>query len=175
MKNACLLLLLCVAGFCVTAGAEENKPLSAFPPSDFHFSGTWDCSGTFRSNAVHKSIFSGASIVADKWLELAEQDVQPATGYTAKYLIGYDSAAKHLVEFDANNFGAAVYTSDEGWRNNVLTMTSGISQDPKASYAANRFLYSITGADSFTVEWQISKTADLNWQRGDFLACKRRS
>lgn len=174
MKNACLLSLLYICALCAVAGAQDQKPLSAFPPAPFQFSGTWDCSGTFRNNAAHKSVFTGASIVGDKWLELAEQDVQPATGYLAEYLIGYDSQEKHLIEFDANNFGAAVYTSNEGWQNNVLTMTSRISQDPKAPYAANRFLYSVTGPDSFTVEWQISKTADLNWQRGDYLSCKHR-
>jgi hypothetical protein len=34
--------------------------------------------------------------------------VEPATGYVAKYLIGYDTEHKKLVEFDANNFGAAL-------------------------------------------------------------------
>lgn len=167
------LLILFAGVFCAPAWAAD-KPLSVFPPSDFHFSGTWDCSGTFRNNSAHKSTFTGTSILAGKWLELTEQDVEPATGYLAKYLVGYDPQEKHLVEFDANNFGAAIYTSNEGWQNNVLTMTSQVSQDPKAPYAANRFLYSVTGPDTFTVEWQISKAADLNWQRGDFLSCKRR-
>jgi hypothetical protein len=102
------------------------------------------------------------------------QDVEPATGYLAKYLIGYDSQQKHLVEFDANNFGAATYTSAEGWQNHVLTMTSPISADAKAPYAANRFLYSVTGANAFTVDWQISKTAILSWTAADHLACKQR-
>jgi hypothetical protein len=31
----------------------------------------------------------------------------------------------------------------------VLTMTSPISEDEKAAYAANRFLYSVNGADAF--------------------------
>jgi hypothetical protein len=101
--------------------------------------------------------------------------VQPATGYVAKYLIGYDAQRKQLVEFDANNFSAATYTSDQGWSNGVLTMTSPVSQDAGAAYVANRFVYSITGPDAFTVDWQISKTAVLNWVPGDHLACKRKT
>jgi len=103
-----------------------------------------------------------------------EQDIQPATGYLAKYLIGYDPQQKHLVEFDANNFGAAVYSSEQGWQDHVLTKTSPVSEDVKAPYAANRFLYSSTGPDAFTVDWQISKAAALNWTPADHLACKRR-
>jgi hypothetical protein len=55
----------------------------------------------------------------------------------------------------------------------VLTMTSPVSDDPKAPYAANRFLYSITAPDTFTVEWQVSRTSTLQWTPGDRLVCKR--
>ncbi|MFY9746319.1 MAG: hypothetical protein WA891_13890 [Acidobacteriaceae bacterium] len=114
-------------------------------------------------------------ILDGKWIELSEQDVAPATGYTAKYLIGYDAQQKRLVEFDANNFGAATYSSEAGWRDGTLTMVSPVVQDPTAAYVANRFLYSITGPDTFTVDWQISKTAALDWIPSDHLACKRRT
>ena len=82
------------------------------------------------------------------------------------------------MEFDANNFGAAVYTSDEGWHDGVLIMTSPVlhdtkAPDTKAPYVANRFLFSIHGPDNFTVDWQISKTAALDWTQSDHLACKR--
>lgn len=167
------LLLVCVLTSMPCAIAQEQKPLSAIPDG-FSITGTWDCEGIFRGTQIHKAVFTGAVILADKWLELTEQDVQPATGYTAKYLIGYDRHQKQLVEFDANNFGAAVYTSDDGWKNHVLAMTSPISQDPKAAFAANRFLYTITGPDTFTVDWQISQTANLSWTQSDHLACKRR-
>jgi hypothetical protein len=50
----------------------------------------------------------------EKWPELTDKDVEPATGYVAKYLIGYHAQQKGLVEFDANNFGAAVYSSARG-------------------------------------------------------------
>jgi hypothetical protein len=53
-------------------------------------------------------------------------------------------------------------------------MTSPVSQDAEASYAANRFRYSLTGEDTFTVDWQISKTLALNWTPADHLVCKRR-
>src|ERR1700690_1545291 len=104
MRIACGCLLL--LGF--AALAQEKKPLSAIPEG-FQFFGRWDCEGTFRNNKVHKAVFIGSLILGDKWLELTEQDIEPATGYLAKYLIGYDSEQKHLVEFDANNFGAATY------------------------------------------------------------------
>jgi hypothetical protein len=167
------LLLLGFAASISRAPAQEKKPLSA-APEGFQFVGTWDCEGTFRNNKVHKAIFTGSLILGDKWLELSEQDVEPTTGYLAKYLIGYDSEQKRLVEFDANNFGAATYSSQEGWQNHVLTMTSPISDDSKAPYAGNRFLYSITGPNTFTVDWQISKTATLSWTQADHLACRRR-
>jgi len=155
------------------AFAQDAKPLSAVP-SNFQFSGTWDCEGAFANKQVHKSTYTGATILGGKWLELSEEDLQPATGYLAKYLIGYDPQQKKLVEFDANNFGAAVYSSDEGWQNNTLTMTSPISQDPKAPYAANRFVFSITGKDTFSIDWQISKKIPLEWITADHLGCNRR-
>lgn len=167
------LLVLCVG--CRILLAQDSGTLSAVPSGGFQFTGIWNCEGSFGNGAIHKSVYTGATILGGKWLELTERDVQPATGYLAKYLIGYDSSEKHLVEFDANNFGAAVYSSDKGWEANSLTMTSPISQDAKAAYAANRFLYSVTGADTFTVDWQVSKTANLQWQPSDHLACKRSS
>ena len=176
LRNLGLCLLFLGSIFSLSsAPAQEAKPLAALPPEGFQFTGTWDCEGAFRNAQVHKSTFTGAVVVGGKWLELAEQDIQPATGYLAKYLIGYDAQQKRLVEFDANNFSAATYTSDEnGWQNHVLTMTSPVSSDPKAAYAANRFLYTVAGQDTFTVDWQISKTATLNWVQADHLACKRR-
>jgi hypothetical protein len=52
-------------------------------------------------------------------------------------------------------------------------MASPVSSDPKAPYAANRFVYSLSGADSFTVDWQVSKTAALEWVQADHLSCRR--
>ena len=153
--------------------AQNAPPLSPLPPENFQFSGSWDCEGTFRGGQVHKSSYTGAIVLGGKWLELGETDLQPATHYVAEYLIGYDSQQKRLVEFDANNFGAAVYTSEDGWRDGVLIMTSPVLQDTKAPYAANRFMFSIHGPDNFTVDWQISKTAALEWIQSDHLACKR--
>jgi hypothetical protein len=167
-----LVPILCLLGFAAPALPQANKPPSVLPPDGFDFTGNWDCAGAFRNNTVHKSTFTGAVILDGKWLELTEKDVQPATGYVAKYLIGYDPQQKLFVEFDANNFGAATYSSSTGWQNHVLTMTSPVSPDAKP-YAANRFLYSTTGTDSFTVDWQISKTAALDWIASDHLVCKR--
>lgn len=176
MRNLCFCLLFLSSIFSFSsAPAQETKPLAALPPEGFQFTGTWDCEGAFRNAQAHKSTFTGAVVVGGKWLELTEQDIQPATGYLAKYLIGYDAQQKRLVEFDANNFSAATYTSDDnGWQNHILTMTSPVSSDPKAAYAVNRFVYTVAGQDAFNVDWQISKTATLNWVQADHLACKRR-
>jgi hypothetical protein len=176
MKNVygCLFLLYCFA-LSWTAVAQEKKAISAFPPDGFQFSGTWDCEGAMGNGKAHKSIFTGTTILDGKWLELTEQDVEPVTGYVAKYLIGYDSQRGYLVEFNANNFGAATYTSAEGWNSRVLVMTSPVSQDSKASISAERYLYSITYPTTFTVDYQVSKTSALVWKPGDHLVCKRRS
>jgi len=165
---------VCVAAVTVRAQAALSPSLSALPQG-FQFSSSWDCEGSFRNGQVHKSTFTGSVVVGGKWLELTEQDVEPATGYVAEYLIGYDADQKRLVEFDANNFSAATYSSEEGWKGGVLTMTSPISRNEKAPYAANRFVYTLAGTDSFTVDWQISKTAALNWVGADHLACRRRA
>lgn len=166
--------VVCCVCFAAAAGNAQPAP-SPLPPQDFQFAGTWDCEGSFRNAQVHKSTFTGAIVVGGKWLQLTEQDVQPATGYIAEYLIGYDAEQKRLVEFDANNFSAATYSSEEGWKGGVLTMTSPVSRNEKAPYAANRFVYSIAGGDSFTVDWQISKTQALDWVGADHLACRRRA
>jgi hypothetical protein len=175
MRFVCgFMLFLYSAAWTSAALAQDSKPFSVIPPDGFQFTGTWDCTGAFRNAKVHKATFTGSTILGGKWLELTEQDIEPTTGHLAKYLIGYDSQQKHLVEFDANNFGAATYASEQGWQNRVLTMTSPVSQDTKAPYLVNRFVYSITGQDTFTVDWQISKTAALDWTQADHLACIRK-
>lgn len=74
------------------------------------------------------------------------------------------------MEFDANNFAAAAYTSDEdGWRNGVLTMISAASTDDKAPFAVNRFVCSVADQDTFTVDWEICKTSNFNWVLSDHL------
>jgi hypothetical protein len=170
--------LAATAGFLasLSAGtAQENKPFSVLPPNDFQFSGKWNCKGSFRGGKVHESAFAGDVILNGKWIELTEKDTVPATGYVAKYLIGYDPEQKRFIEFDANNFGAATYVSEAGWQDQVLTMTSPLSSDPKASYILNRFQYTIQAKDAFTVDWQISRTATPDWTPADHLDCKRAS
>lgn len=173
---SCVLLAACALSI-FQAFAQDRKVLDPFPVDGFQFTGTWSCEGEFRNNKakVHKSIYTGGVILGGKWLELTEQDTEPATGYQAKYLIGYDPLQKQLVEFDANNFGAAVYSSGNGWQKEVLVMTSPISRDVGAPYVANRFVYTITGKDSFTVDWHISRTSDLKWVPADHLSCERKS
>lgn len=88
--------------------SHDRGALSQLPEGGFQFTGTWSCQGAFRNNKVHRSIYQGALILDGKWLELTERDTEPASGYVAKYLIGYDPQQKRLVEFDANSFGAGV-------------------------------------------------------------------
>jgi hypothetical protein len=151
----------------------QTGPASAFPSGGFTFAGDWKCQGTFRGGKPHESTFTGKTVVGDNWIELSEVDTLPATGYVAKYLIGVDAEHHQLVEFDANNFGAATYSSRDGWVGNGLTMTSSVSDNPSASYAMNRFTYTVAGANSFTIDWQISKTAEPKWTTADHLECKR--
>ena len=158
--------------FCFHAWGQEKKHLSAIP-NGFQFSGAWDCEGAMGNGKVHKSAFHGAVILDGTWLELTERDIEPATGYVAKYLIGFDSRTGGLVEFDANNFSAATYASSDGWTNGALTMTSPVSDDPKAPYSANRFVYTMASANAFTVDWQISRDRGLTWKAGDHLGCYR--
>jgi hypothetical protein len=167
--------ILSVVVLCASSGQlRAQKPAPPPQPDDFSFAGSWDCEGIFRGGKVHQSKFVGMTILDGKWLELTEEDIVPATGYKAKYLIGYDSQQKRFVEFDANNFGAAVYTSEAGWVEHVLTMTSTVDSDPKAAYALNRFVYTTTGKYSFTVDWQISRNGSApEWVGADHLVCKR--
>ena len=157
--------------FVISATCQDSKTIPVFPEG-LDFRGNWICAGAFGNGKVHRSTFAGTAVIDGKWLELSETDVEPATGYVAKYLIGYDGQQKRLVEFDANNFGAATYSSNDGWLNNVLTMTSPITTQD-SSYAANRFLYTVEDANTFTVDWQISKTANLKWLPSDHLVCHR--
>lgn len=168
----CLYLAFVLAAGSV-AIAQSPKPLAVLPGNGFMLTGDWKCEGQFGNGKPHKATFTGATILGDKWIELTERDVEPATGYLAKYLIGYDPQQARLVEFDANNFGAAVYSSDRGWQNGVLTMTSPISQDTKAAYAANRFIYTVLAGGSFSVDWQIEKTPASAWVQADHLVCNR--
>jgi hypothetical protein len=172
MRTLPALLAVCLASSSAPiAQAQQAAPSGV--PANFQFAGSYTCTGAFGNGKVHRSTYTGAVTLGGKWLQLTEQDVEPATGYLAEYLIGYDPQRKRLVEFDANNFGAATYASEAGWSNGVLTMASPVSSDPKAPYAANRFVYSLSGADSFTVDWQVSKTAALEWVQADHLSCRR--
>lgn len=171
MRVFLLQTIFLLLSFVISAPCQDNKPIPVFPDG-FDFRGNWTCAGAFGNGKVHRSTFTGTVVIDGKWLELSETDVEPATGYVAKYLIGYDLQQKRLIEFDANNFGAATYSSNDGWFNNVLTMTSPTTTHD-SSYAANRFLYSVEDANTFTVDWQISKTANLKWLPSDHLVCHR--
>ena len=165
-------LIVAFSLICAYAFAQTT-PMTALPPAPFSFSGSWKCQGTFRGGKPHEAAFTGATVIGGKWLELTEADTLPVTGYIAKYLIGVDPEHKRLVEYDANTFIAAVYTSSEGWQGSALTMTSEPSTNPQAPYAVNRFTYTIVNQDAFSVDWQISQTVGSPWTTADHLACKR--
>jgi hypothetical protein len=173
MRMCPAVLVAGLASFSIPLAFGQQSASISPLPANFSFAGSYACEGSFGNGKIHRSTYSAAITLGGKWLQLAEQDVEPATGYVAEYLIGYDPQQKKLVEFDANNFGAAMYASDAGWSSGVLTMTSPVSPDPKAPYAANRFVFSLSGPDSFTVDWQISKTSLLQWVQADHLVCRR--
>src|SRR5580698_3916328 len=81
-----LLLMLWLCVWLPPASAQDRKPLPAVPPGDFQFEGTWDCADSMGNGKTHKSVFTGSVILDGKWLELTERDIEPATGYLAKYL-----------------------------------------------------------------------------------------
>jgi hypothetical protein len=143
--------------------------LSPFPFGDANFSGSWHCSGQFGNGRAHVSNYAAKSTLDAKWLELTETDVDPATGYDAIYLIGYDPAKGSLVEYDANTFATAVYTSSDGWKDGQLVMTSPLRTSGKI--VQDRFVYQATRAGTFTVDWQTKATADADWKTSDHLAC----
>ena len=174
MRSAIPAGLLCLlASVPNPSQAQAPQALSPLPPAPFQFTGSWNCQGAFANGRTHRASFTGTLILGGKWLQLNETDIEPATGYLAQYLLGFDPQSKRLVEFDANNFGAATYTSDTGWLNGALTVTSPVTEAPGQPYAANRFLYTVVGNDEFHVDWQVSKTATLDWHPGDHLVCKR--
>lgn len=167
-----LALSVCaLALFSSTADDVSTKPASPFP-TGFSFVGSWNCSGTFRGGKPHRASFSGSAAVGNKWLVLTEVDVEPATGYEATYLIGYDATGRGLVEFDANTFGAATYRSSQGWQAGILTMESQDSASTAHSWVADRFVYSVSLVGEFTVEWQIKRQHESAWLRSDHLLCK---
>ena len=164
-----MLALLVLVSFSATA--QQSQP--ALPPAPFHFDGKWLCSGAMGNGKAHTSSFQGSTVLKGTWVRLEEADITPATGYVAEYLIGWDATAKKVVEFDANNFFAAAYSSDEGWKSGTLTLTSPIDSSAKASYAQNRFIFRIDAQDAFTMDWQVRRSPDSEWKPGDHLACSR--
>lgn len=150
------------------------EKLSALPSDVASVTGTWACRGTFRGGKPHESTYAAMPVLNGTWLELTEHDTVPATGYDAKYLIGYDADHKRLTEFDANTFSAATYTSLEGWRDGTLTMSSEPSMKAAAPYRLNRFRYSVPSPGTLMIDWEISKSADSpEWVTADHLVCSR--
>lgn len=169
--NLPLLFLLCAVPI-----TPQEKPIAPpLQPNNFSFAGSWDCLGAMGANKPHHSTYEGRMILANTWIELTERDLQPATGYLARYLIGYDPHRKLFLEFDANNFGAALYTSAAGWSDGKLTMTSAHLAGTSSSPARDRFVFQVNGANTFDVDWQTSSSENAPWSLRDHLACTRTS
>ncbi|WP_158824380.1 hypothetical protein [Granulicella sp. S156] len=166
-----VLRIIMMLSAAVTTMAQQTS--AALPPAGFQFTGTWDCVGSFANGKPHHSTFNGSLVLKNTWIRLEESDVSPASGYVAEYLIGYDASTRKVVEYDANNFSGATYTSDEGWQGSALTLTSAIASDPKASYQQNRFIFHVDSPDTFTMDWQVRRTSAPEWTPADHLPCKR--
>ncbi len=152
--------------------AQDNMRLSVSPPKGFTFQGNWQCTGSFQTGTTHRAIYQGEVILGGTWLQLTEEDIEPATKYMGRYLIGYDPQKKRIVEFDANTFGASVYSSDAGWHDRTLTLLSQVGADAGQPYALDRFVYRFDNPHSFTVTWETSKTEhDPVWTVSDRLSC----
>jgi hypothetical protein len=156
------------------AQVKHATPRARLRAGNFQFQGSGDCAGAFARGKTLRPSFTGNVILAGQWLELAEQDIEPAAGSVAENLIGYDAKRKRSVESDAKDFGAAHCNSGEGCLNGVLSMTSAANEDPKAPYAANRSVCSTAAPDNLTrdtfpVDRQIRKTPASNWMNADHL------
>jgi hypothetical protein len=144
--------------------------LTPFPFGDAGFSGTWRCTGQFANGRAHVSNYAAKPVLDGKWLELTETDVDPASGYEAIYLIGFDPAQAALVEYDANTFASAVYTSADGWKDGQLVMTSPVHASG-SRIVQDRFVYQATRSGTFAIDWQVKTSADSDWKTSDHLQC----
>ena len=163
------LMVLCTLCTGLRAQPATTSPIPS--GSGLQFDGGWSCVGAFRNNKTHRAFYTAHLVLDGKWLELTERDLEPATGYVAQYLIGYDPQQARMVEFDANNFGAAIYYSEKGWENGILTMTAPLDGLGKTPRLSDRFVYSITGAGIFQIEWQTKTPAASKWNVSDHLRC----
>ena len=152
--------------FATSIASAQIPPVAspAAPPNGFTFDGKWACSGQFGNGKQHRSSYEGSSVLGGAWVQLKEVDIEPA-GYQGLYLIGYDKAKNQVIEFDANNFGGAVYTGT-GWQAGTLTLTSA-DPDPKA--LKNRFVFHIADAAHFSVSWEVNQAGE--WKAADHLDC----
>jgi hypothetical protein len=154
--------------FAASIASAQIPPAAspATPPNGFTFDGKWACSGHFGNGKQHRSSYEGSSVLGGSWVQLKEVDREPA-GYQGLYLIGYDKPKNQVVEFDANNFGSAVYTSG-GWQSGTLTLTSS---DPDSKALKNRFVFRIADTAHFSVNWEVNQTGE--WKAADHLDCSQ--
>lgn len=153
------------------AGALAAGPPHGVSAEAERLAGSWQCSGHFHSGRVHRSTYTGSVILGGTWLQLAETDIEPTTGYTALYLLGFDAQRRRDVMFDASNAGAATYASAEGWHAGVLTLSSDDAGEG-APYRFNRFVYRLLEPSGFSVTWQVRRTPGAEWLTGDELTCR---
>jgi hypothetical protein len=99
------------------------------------FQGSGNCGGAFASAIAPRPPFTGSLILAGEWLEPAEQEIEPAEGFGAENLIGYDAKQKRSVESDAKDLGAVGCSGGVGCLRGVLWMTPAVNEDLNSSCA----------------------------------------
>jgi hypothetical protein len=96
------LLRLCSPGaLAMPAGVKQATPRARLRAGNVQFQGPGDCAGAFASGKTPRPSFTGNVILAGKWLERAEQDIEPGAGFAAENLIGSNAKQKRSVESDA--------------------------------------------------------------------------
>lgn len=160
-----LLFLFClataVAGNCQTAKGIADLQW---------FSGHWSCDGKFET--------SQKAISADLWFEpalenkwmLFHHDDRPPFSYHALSEWGWDEKASRYVSTVQDSAGGIRAFYSPGFSDSRLVWEGRTLETPTAP--AERFEFTKTGPDTFTVSYSFQK--DAQWKKVDTSNCKRK-
>ena len=164
--------ILAVCSALVFCAHYSIRAQDAFPagPNHFSFIGNWDCKGQFINGKTHHSHYTVQTVLGGAWLQLSESDIEPH-GYLSEYLVRFDPAQKLYIEEDINNFGYARYTSP-GWQQDRLVFT-GIDAHYAQPLPENRFVYTVTGPNTFDVSWESRRDSNSAFRSSDLIHCTR--